>query len=102
VWLNENKNNNEKKQKAKHDPDICRSKVYVYYDVFKVIFLMLMLGFKLMILGLWLTVPPSYAIGCEHVLNLHKCVLNGHAVWYGCNTAQSVDSVRIPAADMCL
>jgi mannitol-specific phosphotransferase system IIBC component len=26
-------------------------------------FLMLMLGFKLMILGFWLTLPPSYAIG---------------------------------------
>jgi hypothetical protein len=38
VWFNENKNNNEKKQKVKHDLGICRSKVYVYYDVFKVIF----------------------------------------------------------------
>jgi hypothetical protein len=51
VWLNENKNNNQKKQKA-HD-GTCWSKFYVYYDVFKVIFWMLMLRFKLMILGLW-------------------------------------------------
>jgi hypothetical protein len=45
--------NNEKKQKAMHDPApaACRSKMYVFYDVFKEIFCMLMLGFKLMILG---------------------------------------------------
>jgi hypothetical protein len=54
VWLNENKKTT-KKQKAKHDPGICRSKVYVYYDV--------IIGFKIMILGLRLTLPPSYAIG---------------------------------------
>jgi hypothetical protein len=57
VWLNENKNNNEKTQKTKYDPGSSRSKVYLYYDVFKVILWMLMLGFKLIIL------PPSYEIG---------------------------------------
>jgi hypothetical protein len=36
-------------------------------------------------------------------LNLHAYVLNlGQAVWYGYNAVQSVDSARIPAADMCL
>jgi hypothetical protein len=29
------------------------------------------------------------------MLNLHVCVLNRHAVWYGYNAAQSVDSTRI-------
>jgi hypothetical protein len=32
------KTTTKKKQKAKHDPGTCISKVYVYYDVFKVIF----------------------------------------------------------------
>jgi hypothetical protein len=33
---------------------------------------MLMLGFKLMILGLWLTLPPSYAIGYYFELIMKK------------------------------
>jgi hypothetical protein len=42
------------------------------------------------------------------VLNLHVCVLNRHAVWYGDNAAQCVDSTRMQvivfqtAASMCL
>jgi hypothetical protein len=61
VWLNENK---KKKQKAEHDPvDTCRSKVFVYYDVFKG-FLNTdsWVQFKLMILGLRLTLPPPFEL----------------------------------------
>jgi hypothetical protein len=29
------------------------------------------------------------------MLNLHVCVLNRHAVWYGYNAAQCVDSTRM-------
>jgi hypothetical protein len=39
-------------QKAKHVAVACWSKVYVYYDEFKVIFWMLVLGLELMILDL--------------------------------------------------
>jgi hypothetical protein len=46
---------------------------------------------------------------CMHVmLNHHVCVLNRHAVWYGYNAAQCVDSTRMrvivcqTAAGMCL
>jgi hypothetical protein len=75
-----------------------------------------------MVLGLRYTLPPSYAIqyyfklnmkkknlkykniNFEHgcVLNLHACmlnfdvcVLNRHAVWYGYNAMQCVDSTRM-------
>jgi hypothetical protein len=36
------------------------------------------------------------------VLNLHKCVLNRHAVWYGYNAEQSVDSAHMRAAGKCV
>jgi hypothetical protein len=41
-----------KTKKAKHGVSACRSKVYVYYDEFKVIFLMLLVGLELRISGL--------------------------------------------------
>jgi hypothetical protein len=45
VWLKKNKNKN------KHRAGACRSKVYVYYDEFKVIFLMFLVGLELRISG---------------------------------------------------
>jgi hypothetical protein len=51
VWLKNNNNNNNNK-KAKHRAGACRSKVYVYYDEFKVIFLMFPVGLELRISGL--------------------------------------------------
>jgi hypothetical protein len=81
-----------------------------------------MLGLDLMILGLRLTLPTSYAIGYHFelimkkdfnhikttdfvhacvmnlhacVLNLYVCVLNRLALWYyGYNAAQIIDSTR--------
>jgi hypothetical protein len=53
VWLNENKNNNEKKNKKLSTTLVPVVKfMCMYYFLIKVIFWMLMLGFKLMILGL--------------------------------------------------
>jgi hypothetical protein len=39
-------------KKAKHRAGACRSKVYVYYDELKVIFLMFLVGLELRISGL--------------------------------------------------
>jgi hypothetical protein len=50
------KKKQKQRRKAKHKPGACRSKFYVYYDEFKVIFWMLMLELELMILGLHYTV----------------------------------------------
>jgi hypothetical protein len=46
------KKNNNNKKKAKHGAGACRSKVYVCYYEFKVIFLMLLVGLELRISGL--------------------------------------------------
>jgi hypothetical protein len=47
VWLKKTTT-----KKAKHGAGACRSQVYVYYDEFKVIFLMLLVGLELRISGL--------------------------------------------------
>jgi hypothetical protein len=72
--------------------------------MFKVIFLTLMIGVKLMILGLRLT-SPSYVIGyyCELIISIyhirifkHACVLNLYAGMSNLNNAaQCVDSTRL-------
>jgi hypothetical protein len=46
------KKQQKKKRKAKHGAGACRSKVYVFYDEFRVIFLMLLVGLELRISGL--------------------------------------------------
>jgi hypothetical protein len=48
-------------------PKTCRSKVYVYYDEFKVIFMMLLVGPELR-----LTCRPSYALSYCEELNMKK------------------------------
>jgi hypothetical protein len=46
------KKNHYNNKKAKHGASACRSKIYVYYYEFKVIFLMLLVGLKLRNSGL--------------------------------------------------
>jgi hypothetical protein len=71
VWL---KKTTTKTKKAKRGACACRSKVYVYYDEFKVIFLMLLVGLDSNSgsQDLGLTCPPSYALGYCVELNMKK------------------------------
>jgi hypothetical protein len=52
MWLKKQKQQ-QQQQKAKHGAGACRSKVYLYYDEFKVIFLMLIFALELRISGLY-------------------------------------------------
>jgi hypothetical protein len=64
---------NNNKKKAKHGAGAYRSKVNVYYDEYKVIFLMLPVGLELRIPGLQhVLCPPSYALGYCVELNMKK------------------------------
>jgi hypothetical protein len=64
--VKKNKNNN--KKKAKHGAGACRSKVYVYYDEFKVIFLMLLVGLELRISDLHVLRLMHYEICMSSVI----------------------------------
>jgi hypothetical protein len=58
-----------------------------------VIFLILMIGFKLVILGLWLTISPSYAIGYYFELIIWKNI--SHILKYIFWTRLRIEPVRM-------
>jgi hypothetical protein len=93
---------------GKHVPDASISKVYVYYDLFNVIFLVLMLWAQPH--DLRLTLPPSYAKGYYVEFILKKKYrfwtrkLNRHVVRSCYKVTKNVDlsRIRIKITQLCV